>query len=383
MNDTVTSSLAEEDYLKVFDIINSLTRCKSMHDLKQVLEIQLFPLIKVEMGGFVWSGRDFLSGGNPVQGLICSVGIEDQERDQACLLEVGPYHKQFMSLVTTTHRNVLAGDVDYPRETYKKEIREFLKDHPRFEGTRYAQSHVTIALLDRPEFNVGLGLCRIHPNEDPFTLREVRILELLHPGLISTAKTIALNTELKTWHALIEGLTNNRDPFVLVRKDGRVLFRNTAFRAIAPVEAGSLLPKMLRELVEQKIALDVPDQPPESSISPMTFYQYGDTVYRLNVTQLTPEEGNAEQVWLLRLQTADDPHTQLHHKLQTAELTPREVEVTILMGDGLDDADIAQRLFISPHTLKNHLKNIYRKLDVHSRTQLVARLRPPASSQEG
>ncbi len=66
-----------------------------------------------------------------------------------------------------------------------------------------------------------------------------------------------------------------------------------------------------------------------------------------------------------------DPYSKTLLIMEQAELTPREIEVATRVCDGFDDAEIAQRLFISPQTVKNHLKGIYKKLDVHSRVQLV------------
>lgn len=43
-----------------------------------------------------------------------------------------------------------------------------------------------------------------------------------------------------------------------------------------------------------------------------------------------------------------------------------------LIGSGYSNADIAKILVISPHTVNDHTKNIYRKLDVHSRLELAA-----------
>jgi len=53
-------------------------------------------------------------------------------------------------------------------------------------------------------------------------------------------------------------------------------------------------------------------------------------------------------------------------------LTKRELEVVDLIGYGYSNGDIAKILFISEHTVKDHTKNIYRKLDVHSRFELAA-----------
>jgi LuxR family maltose regulon positive regulatory protein len=54
-------------------------------------------------------------------------------------------------------------------------------------------------------------------------------------------------------------------------------------------------------------------------------------------------------------------------------LTDREREVLALLAEGLTNKEIASRLVVAPSTIKQHLKNIYGKLDVHSRTQAVAR----------
>jgi DNA-binding CsgD family transcriptional regulator len=49
------------------------------------------------------------------------------------------------------------------------------------------------------------------------------------------------------------------------------------------------------------------------------------------------------------------------------ELSPRERDVLRLVADGLSDAEIAERLVLSPHTVHRHVANIRRKLGLHSR----------------
>ncbi len=56
-------------------------------------------------------------------------------------------------------------------------------------------------------------------------------------------------------------------------------------------------------------------------------------------------------------------------------LTNRELEVLVLMAQGLSNDEIAARLFLSPNTLKAHTQNIYSKLDVHSRVRAVNKAR--------
>ena len=56
-------------------------------------------------------------------------------------------------------------------------------------------------------------------------------------------------------------------------------------------------------------------------------------------------------------------------------LTRREHEVVLLVAEGLTNAQIAERLWISPGTMRRHLENVFAKLGVHTRTAAVARRR--------
>jgi DNA-binding NarL/FixJ family response regulator len=56
-------------------------------------------------------------------------------------------------------------------------------------------------------------------------------------------------------------------------------------------------------------------------------------------------------------------------------LTKREKEILHYLIEGLSYKEIAAKCFISPETLNSHIKNIYQKLNVHSRAQLAARFR--------
>ncbi len=52
-------------------------------------------------------------------------------------------------------------------------------------------------------------------------------------------------------------------------------------------------------------------------------------------------------------------------------LTEREIEVLKLVARGMNNRDIAKELFISENTVKNHVRNILEKLQIHSRMEAV------------
>ena len=67
-----------------------------------------------------------------------------------------------------------------------------------------------------------------------------------------------------------------------------------------------------------------------------------------------------------RLPSGEDPVPQALHTL-----TEREVEVLKLVARGMANRDIAKELFISENTVKNHVRNILEKLQLHSRMEAV------------
>lgn len=66
--------------------------------------------------------------------------------------------------------------------------------------------------------------------------------------------------------------------------------------------------------------------------------------------------------WLRTGPTGDHPHP----------LTTRETEVLRLLAEGVGTEEIADTLFISIVTVRNHVQNILRKLDVHSKLEAVS-----------
>jgi len=60
-------------------------------------------------------------------------------------------------------------------------------------------------------------------------------------------------------------------------------------------------------------------------------------------------------------------------KNDSYNLTKREIEILNLLVEGVDNQDIADKLFISLQTVRNHIRHIYEKLQVHSKSQAVVK----------
>jgi DNA-binding NarL/FixJ family response regulator len=62
-------------------------------------------------------------------------------------------------------------------------------------------------------------------------------------------------------------------------------------------------------------------------------------------------------------------------KLEEIKLTTRETEILEHLSKGLNYNSIAENLFISPSTVRKHIENIYKKLQVHNKIEAVSKAR--------
>ncbi len=60
---------------------------------------------------------------------------------------------------------------------------------------------------------------------------------------------------------------------------------------------------------------------------------------------------------------------------ETYNLTKRETEILLLLMDGLSYKEIATKCFISIDTINSHIRKVYTKLNVHSRSEISAKFR--------
>ena len=64
----------------------------------------------------------------------------------------------------------------------------------------------------------------------------------------------------------------------------------------------------------------------------------------------------------------------LNHLKEVYTISPREMDVFKLLVNGLSNKEISEQLFISEHTVKNHITHIFQKLAVNDRLQAMAKV---------
>ena len=118
------------------------------------------------------------------------------------------------------------------------------------------------------------------------------------------------------------------------------------------------------------------DQPPDLMLKAIRRVHAGELWYDRALLQSTLHEA------VEAVRRADPDRARI------GSLTPREREIAALVGEGLRNDEIAHRLAICEKTVRNHLGDIFEKLSVHGRLELLlfvnhhglGRLRPAAPS---
>lgn len=75
-------------------------------------------------------------------------------------------------------------------------------------------------------------------------------------------------------------------------------------------------------------------------------------------------------IWFTKIKSQSTPFISSGHNL----ITPREQQIAELVAQGLTNAEISHKIWITENSVKQALKRIFRKLNVSSRTEMVAKL---------
>jgi len=367
MNENV--SLPESDYQTILAIIDKLYSCECVTEVKQIFEQNILKLVDAQGGVFLMWDRDILD-------FQIIEGFNIKDSSVKTFKNLLPYNQLSITAINS-NRPVVAYGVDHDINELESEISLMIREHPEYEQDDLSYLHnITgvIAAVDRPEPNLGVGIHRLQPCLEPFTLREVRIMELLRPHIIKAIRFVVLREEFHKYKSITESLTNSTSAFALVNECMHVLFLNAAFQNLFSLQAGQLLQEPFSAFVKQKISQYRPDPADMTSAGDLPFYNSGKETFWMTLIPVTCPDTLDEPRWLIKLKPVMEQHSRSALEMEQCRLTHREMEICWLVKDGFDEKEIAARLFVSPHTVNTHIKNIYRKFGVHSRAELVIAL---------
>ncbi|GJL79302.1 MAG: hypothetical protein NPINA01_22910 [Nitrospinaceae bacterium] len=370
------NSLSEQDCLAVQDINGHLLRCRTRSLLKALFESDILPLLNADSAIYAWTDPDLLS-----PKLIDAINIP--EGDLALVNRFIDEDPKAPSLLTHTHP-VIARDIDIPngkasigKDFFQEEpflMDSFSQEKPASrDGYGYFSTSqtgmITLALRDS---NLGAGIHRHLPCDKPWTVRDVRVVEQIRTPLLMAIKTIVLTEELTKQKSIVNILADSPTAIAVVDSEMNISYSNPAWSELMPKEAAWQLDSELKAILKNEKAKCQPPFVTGLSKNQDPVYKLAGKNYQLCFAPLRGDHLVDEDPWLLQVKPMRAMG--LGKQLRQAGLTKREMEACELLRQGIDSNEIAERLFISPHTVKTHLKRIHQKLGVHTRAQLVAAL---------
>ena len=192
---------------------------------------------------------------------------------------------------------------------------------------------------------------------------------------------------------LEEALAGAGDGATVIGEDGRVTFWNATAEKIFGLTSGEVLGRPCYEVFAGhddhdaaicsstcRILSCARQREPVASFDMRTRTKRARPL-RINVSVLaSQDQGETQVIHLFRDVTATKMSSILERRPSLSRivtiagaplLSRREVEVLGLLGEGLSNAAIAERLGVRRGTIRNHLRSVFTKLGVHSRLEAV------------
>ena len=227
---------------------------------------------------------------------------------------------------------------------------------------------ITLPLEAGIEFDASLRLGKVaQPATD--------LVTLLSDSLKRTLEFRSLLVQIDLLSRALETTSNS---VLLFGNEGGVLFANpSADHLLSRQTEDELLGScnnrpqqplfnLLSSLVERVASPDGPDSPWSGTIE---FENGRMMACEVSAVPASASDGpNAVLVTLQPTESESDARMQMFSS--SHGLSPREREVLQLLGRGLTTAAMADELGISPHTIRDHLKNLYRKTGTKGRNEL-------------
>lgn len=241
---------------------------------------------------------------------------------------------------------------------------------PTFEVLRaHGLEHSLVATLWGKKGVLGALYLARKKSSEPFATQDLIDIELAQRHVSASLERAIQQAKLHRQVSLVGYAFDQLEAAVVVADEAGVLFESEEARKLR--EAGPVVASHIEELVAMNVeemgrsgpqVIDrfaLIDLPGDGA-------QGGSGTRRLNVrSTMSPGDLDAV-VSYLYVQDRDQ-----RPPVDDSPLSAREREIVVWVAQGLTNRQIAERAFVSENTVRQHLKRIFRKLDVHNRAQLV------------
>lgn len=220
----------------------------------------------------------------------------------------------------------------------------------------------------------GSAMISIHGfRQAPAPGQHLPLLRLLFPAFQAGLDAL---TRLDAHRASLDLLT---EPVAVYSVEGRAMHRNAAFaRLVGADPEQARLEDEVHGLVRGLCALGFGRGPADAFTPASRTVQTRTTRYHLRGTLLGPGVFGPDGAVMVTASAEAAPALPPPEALRERfGLTRREAEVALLLAEGLSNSDLADRLYISPHTARRHTEQVFSKLGLTTRKALALRLLQP------
>jgi len=194
-----------------------------------------------------------------------------------------------------------------------------------------------------------------------FSERDLFVLSLLQPHFCTALRLAKDRLEGSIYQEMFQLTTR---PATLCDSSGKIMRMNEAARRL--VDDGDGKDKgCLAEL-------EAATQDMVAKGLPLVSAVIGGQMCRLSMSPVTSQ--HAPTTYILLIDTAEYTRSILCPLMRGSDLSKREVEVCMMVVQGVSNQEIADKLFIAECTVKDHVTSIFEKLGVTRRSAVVPRL---------
>ncbi len=350
----ILDTLSNEDYLAAQEVSNQLAECHTRDDLNQLLKTSLFSLL-----GYSGAFYKRLIGEDKTPKLLDSINSSTlcqcrwqdfyEITTQNLLFENSLTIEQNSLLVTEAFCSIGKACVNCSTGSNNCFNHEY-------------RNCAFIVLFDSHKPTIALYFFRITSEPNLYNKRDIKLFQLLRATLLQTFNAIIYREDSQNLQQILNYLPDHDELLAVVNKQGNLVYKNHAFEQAVRQEKYPLLLSRLRLNTSKKH---------ENIGYDCYLFKLGKRLYEVSITTINMPNQDDTELTVLRLSRVTDKKLNLNRKLHQAGLSSRELEIATLIIQGVSTHNVSDQLNLSYHTIRNHIKHIYSKLGVSTRSEML------------
>lgn len=352
--------LTSTDYQKISAIINWLNNCQTRNEFNQAIQTAILPLITCN-GAFY--GR-LPTGLHSLQ-LLGSINQSNCCPSGWNQFLISTLQKAPADSILESTPNTLPA-ITMASSTLPCQSNLNCQQHTSYSLSLQPHRICSfITLFDDHQSTYQLYFCQLDEKQQIFNQRDVELLKLLRPVLLQTLRFILFREESLHPRQTGKFWADNTEPIIVIRNNGTVLFQSDTFTQHIEREKHSFLATVsaLMQFVQS------------NQIGEYNFLsKLGKRLYEIKLTLICADTNYQHCIYFLHLSRVTYKIGKIFNRLNRTGLTSRELEIATLIYQGNSSKEIAQEINLSYHTVRNHIKQIYKKLGVSTRSEMLVKL---------